>query len=171
MPWPGGTELLPIESHVFVLVTTNNTPLLPKNPKYSPEKLQPGRIGTGLCLFHKPRVMAGMQRARARSRWQSRLHIPESLSLSSPLPCEEGRMDSRMASPPARLERCWKGQTDDLGFPGPHVDDNNPPNSLPAVGWGGGDDSLRDEPAPSQLNAHICFPECTSRQAPCTLCP
>lgn len=47
MLWPGGTELLPIESHVFVLVTTNNTPLLPKTPKYSPENLQAGRIGTG----------------------------------------------------------------------------------------------------------------------------
>lgn len=170
MLWPGGTELLPIESHVFVLVTTNNTLLLPKNPKYSPEKLQAGRVGTGLCLFHKPRVMAGMQRACARSRWQSRLHIPESLSFSLS-PSLRAGMDSRMASPPAWMERYWKGQTDDLGFPGPHVDDNNRPNSLPAVGWGGGDDSLRDEPTPSKLNAHICFAERTSRHAPRTLCP
>lgn len=62
MLWPGGTELLPIESHVFVLVTTNNTLLLPKTPKYSPENLQAGRIGTGPCLFHKRRVMARTRR-------------------------------------------------------------------------------------------------------------
>ena len=37
-----------IESHVFVLVTTNNTPFLPKRTKYSAVKLQPVRTGTRL---------------------------------------------------------------------------------------------------------------------------
>lgn len=38
--------LLLIESHVFVLVTTNDTLFLPKKTKYSPENLRPVRIGT-----------------------------------------------------------------------------------------------------------------------------
>lgn len=40
--------LLLIESHVFVLVTTNNTPFLSRRTKYSPEKLQSVTIGTRL---------------------------------------------------------------------------------------------------------------------------
>ena len=69
-----------IESHVFVLVTTNNTPFLPKRTKYSAVKLQPVRTGTRLWLFHKPCAMAGIRSYCSRSRWQSRLHVSESVS-------------------------------------------------------------------------------------------
>lgn len=82
--------LLLIESHVFVLVTTNNTPFLPRRTKYSPEKLQSVRIGTRLWLFHKPCVVASIRSCCSRSRWQSRLHGSESVNFPFSLPCKEG---------------------------------------------------------------------------------
>lgn len=66
-----------VESHVCVLVTTNNTALLPKNPTRARSAPEQGALA--LWIFHG---MAGLQLARARSRWQSKLHIPESLSFS-----------------------------------------------------------------------------------------
>lgn len=69
----------------------------------------------------------------------------------------------------------WKGQMYDFDFPGPRVEDNSPPVSLPALCWGGGDGPpvIRWATTSSNLNVQICFPKCTSWHS-CTvhvLCP
>lgn len=63
----------------------------------------------------------------------------------------------------------WKGKMYDFGFSGPHVEDNSPPHFPPCYVMGV-EEMVHD---PSNLNAQVCFPECTSWHSRTvrTLCP